>query len=68
MASSSSRSSRGSIAICADEPVSAGGNGQRTEPVRILLAGLGACTSMTIRLYADRKKLPARTRVGRAAP
>jgi uncharacterized OsmC-like protein/alpha/beta superfamily hydrolase len=42
----------------ADEPVSAGGNGSGPNPYDYLLAGLGACTSMTIRLYADLKKLP----------
>jgi uncharacterized OsmC-like protein/alpha/beta superfamily hydrolase len=44
----------------ADEPVSAGGNGAGPNPYDYLLAGLGACTSMTIRLYADLKKLPLR--------
>ena len=42
----------------ADEPVSVGGNGSGPSPYEYLLAGLGACTSMTIRLYADLKKLP----------
>jgi len=42
----------------ADEPVSAGGNGSGPSPYEYLLAGLGACTSMTIRLYADLKKIP----------
>jgi uncharacterized OsmC-like protein/alpha/beta superfamily hydrolase len=42
----------------ADEPVSVGGNGSGPSPYEYLLAGLGACTSMTIRLYADQKKLP----------
>src|SRR5688572_23854742 len=44
----------------ADEPVSAGGNGNGPSPYEYLLAGLGACTSMTVRLYADLKKLPLR--------
>jgi uncharacterized OsmC-like protein/pimeloyl-ACP methyl ester carboxylesterase len=47
----------------ADEPTSVGGNGSGPSPYEYLLAGLGACTSMTIRLYADLKKLPL-TRVG----
>jgi putative redox protein len=42
----------------ADEPVSVGGTGSGPSPYEYLLAGLGACTSMTIRLYADLKKLP----------
>jgi putative redox protein len=44
--------------LLADEPVSAGGNGAGPNPYDYLLAGLGACTSMTIRLYADHKMLP----------
>jgi putative redox protein len=42
----------------ADEPVSAGGNGSGPSPYEYLIAGLGACTSMTVRLYADLKKIP----------
>ncbi len=42
----------------ADEPVAAGGDDTGPGPYDFLLAGLGACTSMTMRLYADRKSLP----------
>src|SRR5882724_5579637 len=42
----------------ADEPVSVGGNGSGPSPYEYLLAGLGACTAMTIRLYAELKKIP----------
>ncbi|HEY6822609.1 MAG TPA: bifunctional alpha/beta hydrolase/OsmC family protein [Burkholderiales bacterium] len=41
----------------ADEPVSAGGADTGPSPYDLLLAGVGACTAMTIRLYAEAKKL-----------
>lgn len=44
--------------LVADEPVAAGGEDAGPGPYDFLLAGLGACTSMTMRLYADRKSLP----------
>ena len=44
--------------LVADEPVPAGGDDTGPGPYDYLLAGLGACTSMTMRLYADRKSLP----------
>ena len=42
----------------ADEPFSIGGNDEAPDPYDYLLAGLGACTSMTIGLYARRSKWP----------
>ncbi|MCK1651296.1 OsmC family protein [Bradyrhizobium sp. 149] len=44
--------------LVADEPTPAGGEDAGPGPYDFLLAGLGACTSMTMRLYADRKSLP----------
>lgn len=44
--------------LVADEPIAAGGDDSGPGPYDYLLAGLGACTSMTMRMYADRKSLP----------
>ncbi|MCA9672397.1 MAG: OsmC family protein [Myxococcales bacterium] len=42
----------------ADEPLAAGGHDSGMTPYELLLAGLGACTSMTMRMYARRKGWP----------
>jgi len=44
--------------LLADEPVAAGGDDTGPGPYDFVLAGLGACTSMTMRMYAERKSLP----------
>ena len=44
--------------VLADEPLAYGGTNKGMTPYGFLAAGLGACTSMTIRMYARRKKWP----------
>lgn len=59
--------STGDHVFLADEPVSVGGGGTGPSPFDLLSAALAACTTMTLRLYADGKKWPVtriRTAVG----
>lgn len=46
----------GSHTLYADEPVEYGGSDEGPDPYSLLLAALGACTAMTVKMYADRKQ------------
>ena len=48
----------GTHVLGADEPVSAGGTNTGPNPYDYLVAALGACTAMTLRLYARQKNWP----------
>ena len=50
----------GGFETAADEPVAGGGDGAGLGPFEMVAAGLGACTSITLKMYAERKQWPLR--------
>ncbi len=48
----------GDLSIVIDEPKDVGGKGAGMNPYELLLASLGGCIAMTLRLYARRKQWP----------
>ncbi len=52
------RIATGGISLLADEPVESGGAGSGPTPYELLCSALAACTTMTLRLYAEQKGWP----------
>lgn len=52
------RVSAGKHVIIADEPEALGGGDEGMDPFELLLASVGSCTAITLRMYADRKSWP----------
>src|ERR1700728_546653 len=52
------RINTGGHVVRADEPVDHGGADSGPTPFGLLLSGLGACTAITLRMYAERKGWP----------
>lgn len=50
----------GKHGLTADEPPALGGGDRGPAPFALVAAGLGACTAITLRMYAERKKWPLR--------
>ena len=48
----------GGQTLVVDEPAEVGGGGDAPTPYDLLLGSIGACTAMTLRMYADRKGWP----------
>lgn len=53
--------STGSHSLQADEPVDAGGRNAAPSPYELLLAALGSCKVITMRIYAGRRRWPLRS-------
>jgi len=51
----------GQHTLIVDEPVDRGGRDAGPAPHELVLAGLGACSAITLRMYADRKQLTIRS-------